>query len=273
MSKEDSKDKDDMDNEAEENKVKWDSIYLKVYDGDRLIRSLKQKTPKETGVHRMRWFMDEAGVSRPSRTIRKQNNEPSGVSVKPGNYKLIMHYGNQTSEEMITVKSDPRLQVSTASINQVYDASKKLENMNKVTADAVKQLVESKGVAEKYKKELDKLDKKKYKEQVKLSKDIIKKIDEVIALYLGKVDKRQGITRNPEVNVVRRLGLARRYVGSRKSGITSTETTLTKHAKDALNEALDKTNTFFKDEWKTYESAMKQLDISPFKDLKTFKID
>ncbi len=273
MSKDAGKDKDNSDSETDEKKVKWDSIHLKIYDGDRLIRTLKQKTPKETGVHKMRWFMNEAGVSRPSRTIRKQTSEPGGVSVKPGTYKLVMHYGDQTSEEMITVKSDPRLQVSTASINQVYDASKELERMTQVAADAVKQLVESKNIAEKYKKELNKLDKKKYKEDVKSSKDIVKKIDDVIALYLGKVDKRQGITRNPEVNVMQRIGLARRYVATRKSGITSTETTLTKHAKDDLNDALNKTNTFFTDEWKTYEDAIKQLDVSPFKEIKTFKID
>ena len=164
----------------------------------------------------MRWFMDEAGVSRPSRTIRKRKNELGGVSVKPGTYKLVMHYGDQTSEEMITVKSDPRLEVSTSSINEVYAASKKLESMTQVAADAVKQLVESKQVAGKYRNELNKLDKKKYKDQVKSSKDIIKKIDEVIAIYLGKVDKRQGITRNPEVNVMQRIGLANRYTRSRK---------------------------------------------------------
>lgn len=273
MSKEDSKDKDEDSTETEEPKVKWDSIHLKIYDGERLIRSLKQKTPKETGVHKMRWFMDEAGVDRPSRTIRKRNNEPGGVSVKPGSFKLVMHYGDQTSEEMITVQSDPRIEVSTASTNEVYTASKELEALGQTVADAVKQLVESKQIAEKYQNELKKMDKDKFKDDIKSSKDIVKKIDEVIALYLGKVDKRQGITRNPEVTVTQRLGLARRYVGSRQSGLTSTENTLIKHAKDAIKSALDKTNAFFNDEWKTYESGMKQLDISPFKEIRTFKID
>ncbi len=273
MSKEASKDKDGTNEESEEKKVKWDSVYLKVYDGERLIRTLKQKTPKKSGIHKMRWFMDEAGVSRPSRTVRKQTREPSGVDVKPGTYKLVMHFGDLTSEEMIKVESDPRLQVSTSSINEVYDAAKDLEGMAKVAADAVKQLAKSKEVASKYKKELSDLDKKKFKEQIKSSKDIIKRIDEVMAIYLGKVDKRQGITRNPEVNVMQRFGTANWYTQSRQSGLTSTERTLIKHASDALKEALEKTNSFFNDEWKAYENNMKQLDISPFKEIKTFKID
>jgi len=210
---------------------------------------------------------------RPSRTIRKRTREPGGVSVKPGVYKIKAFFGDQTSEKMITVKSDPRLDVSQSNINEVYTASKELEGMTQVAADAVKQLVESKQIAEKYQKELKKLDKDKYKDAIKSSKDIIKKIDTVIAVYLGKVDKRQGITRNPEVTVMQRFGTAGWYSGSRKSGLTSTERTLIKHAKDALNSALDKTNTFFTDEWKGYESSMKQLDLSPFKDIKTFKID
>ena len=41
--------------------------------------------------------------------IRKQTREPGGVSVKPGTYKAVLHYGDQTSETMITVASDPRL--------------------------------------------------------------------------------------------------------------------------------------------------------------------
>ena len=36
-----------------------DSLSLKIYDGDRLIRTLKRKAPKETGLHRWYWNMDE----------------------------------------------------------------------------------------------------------------------------------------------------------------------------------------------------------------------
>ncbi|AXT54269.1 hypothetical protein D1815_00390 [Aquimarina sp. AD1] len=258
--------------ENEEKKVKWDSIHLKIYDGDRLIRTLKQKTPDSTGIHKMRWFMDEKGVDRPSRKIQKSKREPGGVTVKPGTYKLLMEYGDQKSESSIEVKSDPRLQISQQNINEIYDASKNLESMRQTVADAVKQLVESKEVASKYQKELKKLDKKKFKDQIKSSKDIIKKIDSTIAIYLGKEDKRQGITRNPEVTVMQRLGTAGWYTGSRQNGLTVTEKTLIKHANDALKEALDKTNSFFIEDWKPYQEAIEKLETSPFKEIKTFTI-
>ncbi len=270
---EEKEDEDVNTDEKEETKVKWDSIRLKVYDGDRLIRTLKQKTPDSTGFHKITWFMDEKGVDRPSRKVIKQDKEPNGVLVKPGNYKLVMEYGDQTSETSIKVQSDPRLQVSTKNINEVYAASKKLEKMMQTASDAVKQLAQSKEVAAKYKKELQKLDKKKFKEQIKSSKGISKKIDSVMAFYIGKIDKRQGITRNPEVTIMQRLGKANQYVSSRKTGITDTEKTLMQQAKDALQDALQKTNTFFTNDWETYREAIEKLNTSPFKETKNFNLE
>ena len=192
---------------------------------------------------------------------------------KPGTYKVVMSFGDQNSEQMITVKRDPRLTISTRSINETYNASKEIQNIRQTAADAVKQLIESKNIATDYSKSLAKLDKKKYKDQIKASKNIIKKIDKVIALYLGKEDKRQGITSDPIVNVNQRIGNAGFYAGSRPNGLTSTEHTLLKHAKDAVKEALDKTNTFFNEEWKPYQSSMEELDTTPFKEIKSFKLD
>lgn len=265
----------EKDDSAAEDKavVKWDSLSLQIYDGERLIRTLKQKAPEKSGIHKWTWYMDEAGVERPSKSTRKRNNEPGGASVKPGKYKAVLTFGDLKSEEMITVKTDPRLDVSSANINEVYAASKELENMQQTAADAVKQLVESKKIADAYQSDLKKLDKDTYKEQIKASKDIIKKIDDIIDIYLGKEDKRQGITRNPEITVMERLGNANGYVQSRKNGLTTTENTLIKHAKDELNSALDKTNTFFNNDWKTYQSTMESLKASPFKETKTFKLN
>jgi hypothetical protein len=73
--------------------------------------------------------MDEKGVDRPSRSIRESKREPSGTTVKPGNYTLEMVYGDSKSTQTILVKSDPRLKVSEANINEVYNASKKIRRL------------------------------------------------------------------------------------------------------------------------------------------------
>ena len=117
------------------------------------------------------------------------------------------------------------------------------------------------------------LDKEQYKEQITSSKDIVKQIDSITALYLGKDDKRQGITRNPETTVMLRINTARRYVGSRKTGMTKTENNLMQFAEEELNSALEKTNTFFNTDWKVYRESIESLDVSPFKETKEFKLN
>ncbi len=215
--------------------------------------------------------MNEAGVSRPARKIRKRKNEPGGVSVKPGTYKAELSYLELSSATMITVESDPRLDFSEKKINESYAAGKVLEKMTGTAADAVTQLVESKTTTEQFQKKLKKEDTEKYKDDLKAGKKLIKKIDVLIALYLGKDDKRQGITRNPEITVMQRIGIARRYSGSRPNGITSTEELLIQQAKDELNEALEKTNEFFVTDWAEYRSKMEEMELSPFKEIKSFK--
>jgi len=264
--------KKDVSSSADENKIKYDSIKLEVFNGDQLIRTLKQKVPKENGIHKMYWFMSEKGVARASRTIRKQKREPRGVQVKPGIYKLKMTFGDVISEQNIEVKSDPRLSLSAYDINEKYNTSKDLEKYQKTIANAVKQLVQSKQIAKDFKNKLSKKDKKLYKDDIKSSSGIIKKIDTLLNIYLGKVDKRQGITRNPEVNVNQRLGTARWYVGS-KPKITVTEKTLINQTKEALQNALGKTNTFFDKEWKEYRELMEKIKLSSFKETKSFSVE
>tara|TARA_B100000787_G_scaffold170309_1_gene166160 strand:- start:40251 stop:43403 length:3153 start_codon:yes stop_codon:yes gene_type:complete len=250
--------------------VKFDSIQLEIFDGTRLIRTLKRKAPKENGIHRIYWSMDEKGVDRPSRKIRKRTNEPRGIDVKPGTYNLKMSFGDQTSESTIKVVFDPRLEMTTDAITEIYDTSKDMEKDQQLIADIVKQLVESKNTAVEFKKELTKEDENKYKDQIKASKNIITKIDKLIAVYIGSVDKRQGITRNPEVTVSRRYSSARRYVGSRFGHLTTTEKQLISQYKKALEEAISQTNAFFETDWKAYKTTLETIRISPFKEVQKF---
>ncbi|MEB8329491.1 hypothetical protein OO009_08980 [Flavobacteriaceae bacterium KMM 6897] len=270
---EDSKEEDESKEEDKKDVKSKDSIAFTFYDGDRLIRTLKYKTPEKAGFHRIYWRMDEKGPDRASRKISKRKSEPSGIRVKPGTYKVMLAYGEATDETMIEVQSDPRLSVSTASIDEIYETAKKLEDYAQTAADAVKQLVESKTVAEQTQKDLKELDKEKYKDQIKASVDIVKEIDTVMTLYLGKDDKRQGITRNPEITVMQRIGAASGYVESRQTGITVTEKQLVQFAEEELAKALEATNTFFEDKWKNYKISIEQLDNSPFKETKKFMMN
>ncbi len=282
MKKDDEKDEMDDEPKISEEKMEGpgkDSIYMKIYDGDRLIRTLKRKVPDSTGIYKWRWRMDEAGVSRPSRSIRNSTRESGGTDVKPGIYRVELLHDDVITQTMIKVESDPRLEVSEKAINDSYNASKEIEKMTASAADAVRQLVESKETASNFRKKMkdeaeeNSEEKDLYKEELKASKEIAEKIDDLIALYIGKDDKRQGITRNPEVTVMNRIGTAGWYSGSRPNGLTTTERTLIKQAKDELKEAVTKTNAFFSTDWQEYKNKMKAIDIPVFKETKLIKID
>ncbi len=256
---------------AEDDKeIKWDSLQFDIYDGTRLIRTFKRKTPKKNGIHHGFWFLDEKGVARPSRSLKKSKREPGGVRVKPGTYRIKATFGNETSEQDITVAFDPRLQISKNAIDQKYETGKALEKHQKTITDIVRQLMESKKIASHFKTTLTKEDKKKYKEELALSTRIIKKIDSITAIYLGKIDKRQGIIRNPEVTVSQRLQTAKWYVNSRFGEQTDTEKILIKQFTEALKNAITTTNAFFRIDWKTYQTTLEKVKISPFKKINEF---
>ena len=269
----DKEEKANDEDEAEKKEAKKDSLTLMVYDGERLIRTLKKKVPKEKGIYRWYWYMDEKGVSRPRRKPSKSKREPSGVQVKPGTYRLVMSFGDEQSEQTIEVKSDPRLTVDPANIDAVYTASKELEGYTAAAAAAVKQLAESKQTLADYKKLFKENKSDEMKALLKEMKSQTKTIDSLIALYIGKEDKRQGIVRNPESNVLTRIRNASRYTRSRQEGITATENKLLQHAKEELEVAIEQTNNFYKEVWPVLKSKIEAEDASRFKEIQELSID
>ena len=259
--------------EVKNSKIKWDSIQLKIYDGDRLIRTLKKKTPKENGIHTWTWYMDEKGTQSPSKKLKESKREPSGVSVLPGNYTTVLSYGDQVSKTRITIENDPRITRNQEASLEIYEVLKEMEDLKKVTANAVKQLAESKKIVSKFLDRLTEKNKGDYAENIEKCNEIAEEIDTVLALYFGKEDTRQGITNTPEVSVIDRYRTASYYIGTRQNGMTETEHILLKQAKEALSEALKSTNLFFETEWVDFKLKMENIEFTDFETIKTFKIN
>ena len=250
-----------------------DSLSLKIYDGDRLIRTLKRKAPKETGLHRWYWNMDEKGVERPRRKARAMKREPSGVGVLPGDYTAVLETPTHQNTVSIEVRVDPRIEHDLDGMKAQYAALKSLESMTAVAAKAVKQLTASKETLRDYQKRLAKKDKGAYKELIDQCKSTSKEITALVDLFLGKEDKRQGIVRNPESTVMTRIGLARRYVASRPSGLNSTENVLINHATTDVNAALKQVNDFYAETWPALKTKVEAVDLSGFAPTKVFTLE
>ena len=250
-----------------------DSLTLKIFDGDRLIRTLNKKAPTETGFHRWYWYMNEKGVARPSRSDRKRTSEPGGVTVKPGTYRVVLESKETKSETEVVVMNDPRIEVSQKAIDDRYDYSKKIERLTEQAVAAVNQLKASKKTLESYKTRIEKKDKEANKELIEVIEDRTKMIDSIMNAFIGKEDKRQGIVRNSTNSVVTRISNANRYVRSRPYGITSTEEKLLEHAQNELKSALEKTNIFYKEHWDALKAKIEAIQLSEFEEIKEFKIE
>ena len=270
--KEENESSDVAKNPEANKKKKNDSLTLNIYDGDRLIRTLKRKAPSTKGLHHWYWNMDEKGVARPSRKARKIKREPSGVTVKPGVYRAEIVNGELSNSVSITVDSDPRLSVSEKAINDRYKAAKQLEQFMELSAQAVAQLTSSKETLADYQKRLKAADKEAHKALLEKMKTTTKDIDGLVALFLGKEDKRQGIVRNPEQTVMTRLYTAARYARSRPEGLTRTEELLIDHTEKALHAALEKVNQFYQAEWPTLREEVESVELTGFKPVEIFTL-
>ena len=258
--------------DQENDEKKKDSLSLQIFDGERLIRTLRRKAPKETGLHRWYWNMDESGVNRPRRKPSKSKREPSGVGVLPGTYTAVLSSATVSNVVEIQVKTDPRIKTSIEGLKKQYEASKQLEALIDLAAKAINQLVESKATIKDYQQRIQKQDSVAYKATIDKCKDASKEITQLIDLFLGKEDKRQGIVRNPEQTVMTRISTARRYVYSRPNGITTTEEVLMQHASTATKDAVEQVNDFYKNNWEALQKEVEAIELSAFKAVKYFEI-
>ena len=258
--------------DQENDEKKKDSLSLQIFDGERLIRTLRRKAPKETGLHRWYWNMDESGVNRPRRKPSKSKREPSGVGVLPGTYIAVLSSATVSNVVEIQVKTDPRIKTSIEGLKKQYEASKQLEALIDLAAKAINQLVESKAIIKDYQQRIQKQDSVAYKATIDKCKDASKEITQLIDLFLGKEDKRQGIVRNPEQTVMTRISTARRYVYSRPNGITTTEEVLMQHASTATKDAVEQVNDFYKNNWEALQKEVEAIELSAFKAVKYFEI-
>ena len=195
------------------------------------------------------------------------------MGVLPGTYTAVLSSATVSNVVEVEVKVDPRINPSMAGLKKQYAASKKLEALTDLAAKAVAQLVESKATLKDYKQRIESQDSIAYKETIEKCKTSMKEITQLVDLFLGKEDKRQGIVRNPAQTVTTRISTARRYVYSRPEGITGTEEVLMQHASDATNDAVKKVNDFYKNNWEALQQEIESIELSAFKAVEFFDIE
>jgi photosystem II stability/assembly factor-like uncharacterized protein len=133
--------------------------------------------PTDPGIHRIVWDLAYDGPKRIKGAVSWPGAPARGPMVLPGRYKLKLTAGARSMAELLTVKSDPRVETSIEELHQQVKLA--LEVSGQVTrvteaveqVRSVKQQVAAKNALLK--------DETKAKEVVKLGEAIVKKLDEM----------------------------------------------------------------------------------------------
>jgi len=253
-----------------------EKVTIEIFDssGER-IRTF-DRTPERDGINRTIWRMDRAGKRGASRRKARPNSpEPSGGDVLPGIYKVKFTYGDFSDSTMVTVKSDPRIEVTMAALRASAQLRDDITDLNATLAKGTDQLIEAQEIVDTYQAlaKADSRDKEELKEINEANKEISKKIEDLMDMVFGKPDDRQGITRNPAPNTMQAIFAPFRYLGSDYDGPGKTEENLLRLAREEVDKALTEINQFFEEDWSTYQQKMEAADFKLFKDFETVDMD
>ncbi len=260
---------EEKEEESADKKVAYDSIKIQIFDSnDELIRTLKQKAPKENGLHRTYWNLDEKGIFNPSRTKPKKDApEPSGVTVLPGNYKAKITFGDQIDSTYIKVVFDPRPEVSQSTLQSIYEFSKSIENEFEKVSKATFKLAEAKSILDDYVKRMKDKDEKGFKDLIDQTNAIKDSIDLLFIPFIGEnIEDKQGIIGAKDRNITDRFNAANFYIGTTLNAPGETEKRLLDQAVSKAKPALEKVDTFFSNEWEELRQQLEKQDLSSFKD-------
>ena len=96
-------------------------------------------------------------------------------------------------------------------------------------------------------------------------------LNSMLDVFVGKEDKRQGITRNLEKSINTYLRSASRYLGNALHAPGETENKLIAKFEEEFAKAMEMVNGYFMEEWPKFREAVEKLDTSPFKDYEDLK--
>lgn len=242
-----------------------DSATVLIYnDMNELVRTLKVKA--DSGINRYYWGFDTKGVRQPEETrVRRRTQESSGYPVFPGKYKLVVKMNHDSDSTMIMVMDDPK----TPEPRELYDAKMKLlkqldQNTEKLTT-INDNLTDAEETINKVNLSI-KDPESKYADSIKkFGKIISDSIKNIRNFILGKKQEKQGYGTPYEVTANGRVQQARFSITGKNKMPDEQENRLTAEAASLVELAVKRVNSFFSNQWKTYQNMVESRPIKLFK--------
>ena len=249
--------------------ARGDSAIVRIYNaGNELIRTIRWNI--DSGFNRQYWGMEEKGFRQPgSPKPLPGAQEPGGLQVLPGTYKLVMTYARSTDSTFITVKDDPRL----GNRNDIKIAQRKMYDRLRKSADkltnAMDRLTEADEVCTKMQAQIRGVEGKEIDSLRKTTTKMQEEIKNIREIINGKTSDKQGLTRSPfEITTTTFLQTAQQAIGSKMVAPGRQEEILVENAEKSVSEVIQTINKFFEVKWSTYRQQAEGTKVNLFKDYK-----
>lgn len=241
-----------------------------IDDKGKTIRTLTH-IPK-TGINRIYWSMDKKGYRWPGSSAPRSGSPErgGGGNAFPGTYKIRMTYNGISDSTMLTVKADPRIEFSIETAKNNQAIVEKLMKKMELLAEGIDRVKESQTIMSDIKKQMQKKKTDAVKNLKKVSKEVGDSLKAITDILIRK-EGVQGIYRDTNL-VTNKLRNVRSVLYSIEPMNTSQKWAMAQ-AEEVIDKTLEKINKFFEEEWEKYKKAVKEADISPFKEYKPLKLD
>ncbi len=229
-------------------------------------------TRLDTGLVRIYWGLERNGVAGPSRQERRPDADPpSGPSVLPGTYKVVVVYGQHKDSTMVAVKADPRLNVSMADLQAREAVYKEMESISKAAGAGIDRLREASNTIKRVDAAMGSAPDSTKQQIAKLGKAV----QDTIAALEKMIWGEGGAKTAPYTGEVlsRSLGAPMQYLRSLDGPANQAVTRTMEKARTHTAQILEKINAFFDKDFAEYQKKVEAVQFSLFKKTEPVKMN
>lgn len=227
------------------------------------IQSISSDTI-EAGLNYIAWKLDES-KARLSGAYVSENSK--GIPVVPGDYKVVLTYGDKKDSVLLKVIPDPRFDYSSEVDAAHYAILKRLDEASEKFATVLIRINESAEVVDRIINQLKLSESGQTELLTKASIAMKEKLKGLIDMARGtRPTKQVGAWSSFEVTPQSKLAEAQQALRARLYTPSAQDMERVTVAEKLINEFVKNAESFFSNDWEAYRKQMEQGRISWFKD-------
>jgi hypothetical protein len=242
-----------------------DSAVVKgqVFDASNRLIQTVSTSQLDVGLNYIPWKLDEQKSRLPG---GYSGDDPKGIPVVSGNYKVVLSYLGKKDSTMVKVVPDPRFDEMKVVDESNYLISKRLDAATKKLANELQRINESEEVVDQILAQLNS-DKGKETDELKAASEEIKRglADLTDKARAPRPKKQVGAWSSFAVTPQSKLSDAQQALRARLYKPSAQDIERVEVAEQLINEFVEKSNSFFDNEWKTYRDTVKAANLNWFK--------